>query len=68
MLIGVKEMVAVARATCVARGDTQSDWLSVIWLAWRLVEPAEDEDEQVGLAPPDGLKPPTATQRAGLLP
>ena len=28
----------------------------------RLVEPAEDEVEQVGLAPPDGLEPPTATQ------
>ena len=27
----------------------------------RLVEPAGDEDEQVGLAPPDGFEPPTRT-------
>ena len=25
----------------------------------RLVAPADDEDEQVGLAPPDGFEPPT---------
>ena len=34
----------------------------------RLVTPPDDTDEQVGLAPPDGLKPPTATQRPRLLP
>ena len=27
----------------------------------RLVAPAEDGDEQVGLAPPDGFEPPTRT-------
>ena len=34
----------------------------------RLVTPEAGPDETVGLAPPDGLQPPTATQRAGLLP
>ncbi len=28
----------------------------------RLVAPADADDDQVGLAPPDGLEPPTATQ------
>ena len=27
----------------------------------RLVQPASDEEEQVGLAPPDGFEPPTRT-------
>jgi len=60
------DLGAVSRVSIVAARLAGPTYAPPIGSRWarrpQLVQPAEVAQEQVGLAPPDGLQPPTATQ------